>query len=358
MACFEKLTLIHSRPGHGTVRSFVVAVVAVLFCWAGAARSQEAQIQWQRVTDPNERAFTVELPLGWHAEVGLVRRNRIPRVVITARSADRAISFFYGDHRFPVFTAPSESLASGGFQEGMLYVPAPGLRILVAKYQTGAELALKWGGEWVGRDCHDLRTMQVRALPEADRILDFGSTLAGVGLSNESGEASFSCSLRSAPAAAYVFATTQQASTALTFGHERWWLDLWTGFIARKDRAGEATEILTHIVNSLSMDPDWITSQGQATTAVSRIVAAANMAITQSISDAYWYREAMLDDSFARGSQARRGVATFNDPESGIRRELHDRGYKWIDHAGNIISTEIQQAPCPDCRELKRAPAQ
>ena len=66
----------------------------------------------------------------------------------------------------------------------------------------------------------------------------------------------------------------------------------------------------------------------------------------------------MLDAGFARDSQARRGVATYYDSELGIRRELHDRGYKWIDQAGSITSTEIHEAPCANCRELKRGPAQ
>src|SRR5258708_26881467 len=204
MGDFGKSTRIHSKPGHKIVLCSVVAVVAVLLGWNDGARSQEGQVQWQRVTDPNDRAFTVEVPVGWHVEVGVVRRNGIdPRPVITMRSADRAISIFYGDHRIPVFTAPSELLASGGFQEGMLYVPAPGMRTLVAKYQTGAEFALKWGSARLGRECQDLKGAEVRALPEADRILDFSYTLRGLRLSNEAGEASFSCSLRAAPAATY-----------------------------------------------------------------------------------------------------------------------------------------------------------
>jgi len=133
MGGFGKSTRIHSEPGCRTIRCFAAVIAAVLSGWTGLARSQE--VQWQRVTDPNERAFTVEVPVGWHVEVGVVRRNGIdPRPVITMRSADRAISLFYGDHRIPVFTAPSELLASGGFQEGMLFVPAPGMRTLVAQY--------------------------------------------------------------------------------------------------------------------------------------------------------------------------------------------------------------------------------
>jgi hypothetical protein len=358
MGGFGMSTPIHSERGRTTIRCFVAVIAAVLSGWAGLARSQE--IQWERVTDPNERAFTVEVPVGWHVEVGLVRRNGIdPRAVITMRSADRAISLFYGDNRIPVFTAPSELLTSGGFQEGMLFVPAPGMRTLVAKYQTGAEFALKWGSERVGRECEDLKSAEARALPEADRILDFAYTLRGVRLSNESGEASFSCSLRGVPAAAYVLATTQQPAVSFMQGQNaRWWLDLWTGFVAAEHRAGEATEVLTHIVNSMVLDPGWIATQGQTALVVGRIASAANMAITQSISDAYWYRQAMQDAVFARGSQARRGVVTYYDPELGIRRDLHVRGYKWIDHAGNIMSTETHEAPCPNCRELKRVSAQ
>ena len=358
MGAFGKSTCIHCEPGRRTIRGFVAVVAAFLSGWAGLARSQE--VQWQRVSDPNEHAFSVEVPVGWHTEVGLVRRNGIePRVVITMRSADRAMSLFYGDGRIPVFTATSELLASGGFQEGMLYVPAPGMRTLVAKYQTGAEFALKWGSERIGRECQDLKSAEARALPEADRVLDFDYTLRGVRLSNESGEASFSCSMRGVPAAAYVFATTQQPAVSfIQAQNARWWLDLWAGFIAAKHRAGEAVEILTHIVNSLALDPGWIATQGQTTMAAGRIASAASMAITQSIGDAYWYQLAMQDPVFAHGSQARRGVATFYDPELGIRRDLHDRGYKWIDPAGNIISTELHEAPCPYCRELKRVSAQ
>src|SRR5205085_7704188 len=128
-------------------------------------------------------------PLGWHAEVGLVRRNGIdPRVVITVRSADRTISLFYGDNRIPSFIIPNETLAAGGYQEGMLYIPAPGMRTFIAKYQTGAEFAVKWGTERLRRDCQDLKTVQVRDLPEAGQILDFGYALDGVlRLSNEAG---------------------------------------------------------------------------------------------------------------------------------------------------------------------------
>jgi len=74
---FGESTRIHSVRERRTIRCFAAVVAAVLSGWAGLARSQE--VQWQRVTDPNERAFTVEVPVGWHAEVGVVRRNGLIR---------------------------------------------------------------------------------------------------------------------------------------------------------------------------------------------------------------------------------------------------------------------------------------
>ena len=67
MGCSGNSTRIHSKPGHRIIRYFAVAIAAILFGWAGVAKSQERQLEWQRVTDPNERAFTVEVPIGCEA---------------------------------------------------------------------------------------------------------------------------------------------------------------------------------------------------------------------------------------------------------------------------------------------------
>ena len=74
-------------------------------------------------------------------------------------------------------------------------------------------------------------------------------------LANESGEASFSCSRRGLASAGYAFATTQQiAKSAFYSQNAVWSVGQWTGFVAARDRAGEAAESLTRIVNSLELD--------------------------------------------------------------------------------------------------------
>ncbi len=346
------------KPPHLLIRYAGAGVMTLAMGWSGATRSQETQDNWRRITDPLEGAFTVEVLQGWHAEVGLRRRSALdPRVVINVRSPDGAISLFVGDHNIPYFTVPNELLALGGLREGMSYQPGPGVVNRIARYRTGREFALAGGAERIARECQEVKTTETRDLPAASKILDFGYAQGGVMVLGEAGEASFSCSLRGMPAAGYAFALTQKFSMPSVYGENAMWrVEWWTGFVAAGARAAEASEVLTRIVNSLRMDPDWIARQGVTTMQVSRIVSSANRAITQSINGAYWYRQAMQDAAFARGSQARRGVATYYDAELDIRRELPDRGYQWIDRQSNILSTETHEPPCSDCRELKRVP--
>jgi hypothetical protein len=92
---------------------------------------------------------------------------------------------------------------------------------------------------------------------------------------------------------------------------------------------------------------------GQTTMTVSNIVANTNTAISKSISDSFWYRRALEDGIFARGSQARRGVGSYYDSVTRQTYELSNSGYKWINASGQIITTTTQNPPAPGFRPLE-----
>jgi hypothetical protein len=331
-------------------------IAALVFALgAHAAMAQAPQVRWERIADPRERAFTIEVPQGWQSTVDLVRHGPVDIVYLaSARSPDGAITLFLNDAEIPVFSLPNGYLDFGGFREGMQYSPGFGLVTIVGRYLTGDQFAAEWGRRRLGRECQNVDTTQVRPLPEESTMLDFGFATGGPQVSILAGDASFSCTARGGKQVGYLFAATTQVM--MPGGYGIWTVGPVAGFVAPDARAGEAAELLIHLATSLRIDEAWAQQQGMATMAVSRVVANTNTAVSKSISESFWYKRALEDKIFARDSQARRGVETYYDPVLRQYHELDRGGYKWINPAGLIVTTTTADSPGPAFRRLESAP--
>lgn len=62
---------------------------------------------WIMMTDPNEAAFTVQMPGGWQNQAYLIRPHDQVRGVVTAQHPDGAALLFMGDPNLPSFLEPS-----------------------------------------------------------------------------------------------------------------------------------------------------------------------------------------------------------------------------------------------------------
>jgi hypothetical protein len=342
--------------GDVMIRGASIVAALLIGFGAQAVMAQAPQVRWQRLTDSSsEHAFTVEVPQGWQSSASLLRHGPVDIVYLaTARSPDGTITLFLNDPDVPVFSLPNDLLAFGGFREGMQYSPGFGLVTIVGRYLTGDQFAVEWGRRRLARECQNVEVTQVRPLPEESTMLDFGFYTGGPQVSILAGDASFSCTARGAKQVGYLFAATTQVM--MPGGYGIWTVGPVTGFVAPEARAGEAAELLIHLATSLRIDDDWAQRQGMTTMAVSRVVANANAAISKSISESFWYRRALEDKIFARDSQARRGVETYYDPVLREYHELDRGGYKWINAAGQIVTTTTADSPGPRFRRLEPAP--
>ena len=70
-------------------------------------------IELVAVTDPNEGAFTVQLPRDWQNQAHMLRPHGTPRSMVTSQSPDGAVFLFLGDPQLPAFTVPTPGMYGG-----------------------------------------------------------------------------------------------------------------------------------------------------------------------------------------------------------------------------------------------------
>ena len=286
--------------------------------------------------------FTVDVPRGWATDIRTVQLSaaEVSQYVRVIPAPDNAIVLLVGD---PVPRAYVEmpGIPAGQTVNGMSVLP----------YMTGGQYAVRAVGQEIATLCKNPQIKEARNLPAAGQTLDFGYNQLGVSYSTDAGEASFACTMNGQPGAAYAFAATQKV--AGPGGVSLWASKVYVGFMAPQARAGEAAELLTRVALSIKLDPAWVARTQGTNLDIARIQTETHNAVASTISDTYWYRQAMMDRTFAEGSLARRGVTIYRDPVLGQNHELPSGGYKWIDPSGAIVTTATEDAPGPGFRELQ-----
>ena len=78
---------------------------------AGAAAGSLGSVQWTSFSDPNEQAFTAEVPTGWTVKGGLVRHTSTdPSILIRMVSPDRRSYLMIGDPGITLWTTPAHPM--------------------------------------------------------------------------------------------------------------------------------------------------------------------------------------------------------------------------------------------------------
>ncbi len=175
----------------------IAGLIAIAGAMALAGTVRAAETRWVKYVDPQEHAFSIDVPAGWRAQGGLRRMGQLDiRQGVDIASPDGAIRIFLGDVNVPVFTTPSRLLAFGGLRQGMITDQGFGLRELIWPYQDGEAFAAQWGSRRVGRACSGVQRTGARPRPDASRGIDRAFAAAGVRDSVRAGEANFACSLQ------------------------------------------------------------------------------------------------------------------------------------------------------------------
>ena len=327
---------------------------------AGRATPSLAYVRW---TDPNENAFSVEVPRGWKVEGGL--RRLAPTDVrgeIDITSPDGLVRVTAGDFEIPTFSEPTRMGVQLGFAEGTWYAPSGTQRFMIRRYKTGLEFGRDYVKQKVAQFVGGLELVKERERPDLVGVLNRQleqSAVPGQTAHATAAETAFQGQLGGQPCVGSYFVGTQR-TTMQVVGLEP--ISLWNvvildGFAATKDKTGLAASVLDHLVQSFEYTPQWVNMQQNITMESARIVHETGVDVSKKIADSYWQRSAGESELSRRRSNATLGVEDVTDPTSGRAYKVESgSNYYWLDDRGNLVGTDTPGAPSIDFRELVRQP--
>jgi len=205
--------------------------------------------------------------------------------------------------------------------------------------------------------CQSLSITNARDLPEAASTINaiygqFGGP--GMSMKVSTGEVAFTCQVNQSPKPGYYFAGTMLTSAS---GVGLWTVQYLHGYQATADQAEVAQAVLSRMVQSVQLNPQWLAMQQNLTGQTSQIVSHTGAEISRIISQSYWSQQRSLDDLSRRRSNATLGVEDVVDPLTGREIKVESgANYYWSDQRGMIVGTTTDTTPSIDFRQLVRLP--
>lgn len=333
------------------------------------SQSYQNPVTYETFVDPDQHAFTVEVPAGWKVEGGLVRPRAIDaRPWVKTSSPDGRITAFIGDAKFPPYTMPNAQLTMLGFPEGSDYQGT-----MVKSYIPARRFAEMYARANL-KGVDDLRVVEEHAHPDLAREIN-----GTVGASkSEAASIKLTGNYQGKPGVAYYLACTK---ATIGYGTGMWWISLLAGEVSSAECDQEGLAVIRHMLSTFKYDPQWKANSVATAGEVSRQYTAASQAASRAITQnywaqqaanerihsaywsrqaandrsnaAYWDRQASQDASADNFSNYIRGVENVTDTATGSTYQVeYGPRYHWLDPSGNYYTGTDHSAPAPDWRQL------
>lgn len=303
-----------------------------------AGAGADAAVRYVPWQDPNEKAFSLEVPEGWKVTGGLVRRNAVdPRGCIQIASPDGEVVVSSGDATVPTFSLPGFSQF---FPEGSDYSPGYGVVMKVMRYKTGAQFAAEYVQTRVGQTIGGIVITGSRDRPDVAQVFNdiyrrFNSPMVSTQLSM--GEVAFTGRYQDKAAEGYWFAGTQL--TATNMGDVQggiWTVPHLVGYVATPAKAPLAQAVMMHLVLTSRLNPEWAAMQQGLTANVSEIVTETNKALSNTIVKGYEGRQPAQDNASRNWSNMMLGQTDLVDPDTGqTYKAASGHNYYWVRPGSN-----------------------
>ncbi|HTV08400.1 MAG TPA: hypothetical protein VMD97_05085 [Candidatus Aquilonibacter sp.] len=235
-----------------------LGLLACLACHAPVSGTASAAVsspeapapQWTQFADPNEHAFTVDVPRGWTVKGGLFRFGYSDeRVMVDMRSPDGKINIRLGDVSIPIYVLPTPPYHT---REGEVYDLGAQAHMVVARYRTGPEYAVLYAPSRFSEVCHDPRSdtsFPAISIPDAVPVPANASQ-------SSSGQIAYRCQGANGPLIAFAYTKTVLTGSI-------WQASSIVSFSAPPDKLDEARSLLAHSAESFHLSPQWIQYQQQ-----------------------------------------------------------------------------------------------
>ncbi|MDE2180439.1 MAG: hypothetical protein KGJ40_06290 [candidate division NC10 bacterium] len=321
-----------------------------LSSWTGQQESPGASWvgRWTVFTDPNEHAFTIDVPEGWSVQGGMRRFSAtVVSPWLVAISPNRGIELFFSHPDLRIYIVPTQWTQMQGIREGMVLPD----QSVAQRYLPGATFAGQWGAARIAQSCTGVSPKGTATLPSPRISNDFAA--AGIRLSVSAGEASFACNLRGAPSIGYVSAATTLVQSQ---GGAVWFVWPVVGFIASAQQASQAAMLLSHVVGSFAKDQNWEARQGQTNLAVSRIQSETQQVVSQLIHDRFQNASASQAHVWEGWDRSFQGQQPYRIPGTEDVRRLETHPHWWKMPNGGEVWTNDANPPDPYAREMMPEP--
>ena len=210
----------------------------------------------KRYTEPNENAYAIEVPNNWTIRGGINRKSMTqPHSVMTIESPQGQTFMLLGNPNAASYSTPTPMGMSMGLRPGMLYAPN-GDPMIIQPYRTGTQYAAYLGQMLLQKaNCTNIVMTKTRDKPPIQQ------NSAGVPISTTAGEAFFTCSRNGVNYEAYQFSLTQMFGQPIANVGAVWNADSSYFLVTPSNQLSEAGILLTKILGSVQMNPQWVAQQ-------------------------------------------------------------------------------------------------
>jgi hypothetical protein len=300
-------------------------------------------ISFERWNDPNERAFSLDVPKGWKAQGGTVRKVAIDvRQAVQLANPDQTVLIQFGDDLVPTFVDPTESAPEGQFR-------GP---VLAMRFRSAVEFGknyLDWRAKPLLRD---LAIDEARPLPELrERLQSIQNAYATDGIARrvDAAEFFFHGAWNGKPAKGYLFAAVsrivQQGGNAIWFAGDYGNLQ---GFIAAEDRIPTAAAVMERMRTSFELNPQWYRDNTRTVEAIARQAGEANRHVSATVAKSHADTQTPYTSIYERFAYYKNDVVPFRDPQTEhVYQAQVGPNYYWIADRGLIVGTATSFNPDP-----------
>ncbi len=315
-----------------------------------------ATVAWTRFEDPFEHAFALSVPQGWTVQGGLFRMGfSDERPMVSLKSPDGKFDVRIGDVAIPSYTPPN----TYHVREGETYDLGAQAQMIVARYRTGPEYAVLYSHARFGSVCRNPLQDPSNVDFSMPDYLPMGPVQGQV----SAGQIAWLCQTAAGPRVALTFTKTVNSG-------QIWQVATMVSVLAPPEQVEQARGIALHCVQSLQVNPQWLSyqqnmdAQGlqyQRARQKGRIEIInaqiqqfeAQMRAMQNQVNAFEHHQAMQASQVEGFTNALVGLTPTTDPMTGENRMVWTgtKDNYWVNGTGVVVNST--NAPSSSFRQLQ-----
>jgi hypothetical protein len=332
---------------------------------------QAAQLRFVRWTEPNEGAYTTDVPQGWRVNGGLVRPDPMRLLdPVEMQSPDGQIFAFSGDRSLPMYKTLTQMEASMGLREGM----NNGNGVLM-RYMPAAQFLPQYMAQRLGRSCQGFQITDVQNQPELadDANRKLAADGSGTNQRVDVAVAQFRCSGEAGglvQMVTYALATDPRVTGGESF--TLWQVYSVAGFIAPPTRAAEAGQAVIRLLSARQVNPRWAQGNQDMVAQINNISQQSQAQISQMINDRF--RISQTPSAGSSSSSSSRQIGSSDDLNRQRENAMLDQtdvvdqrtgeqfkvvsgsNYYWVNPQGTIVGTNAPSQPTTDFQQMTELP--